>query len=134
MNYELGDRVLEPNANLKDNVFDWLVNGRVGSSSRAMASAVTGTGTETAHPYDPDDLNRCLLFLAAVPEAREHMDKIAGLSPTWAALVERWDELEALFLSEVGLNWCNADRAPETYKLMQSILIYKGNEKGLGQS
>lgn len=107
---------------MNDKILWWLVNGRVGSSSKAMACALLGYGKETSHPYDPSDLNRCLLFLCEVPEAREHMDKIAAISKTWKALIDRWDELEASFLEEVGLDWCNGDRAPKTYEMMRDII------------
>ena len=107
---------------LKDKVLAWLGNGQVGMSSKAMALAVCGATGPRNHPWDPDDLNRCLLFLEAVPEARGHMDKVAALSPVWARLVERWSELETSFIGEVGRDWCKARSAPETYKLMQELI------------
>ena len=106
----------------KDKVLAWFGAGRVGASSRAMALAVCGINGDADHPWDPDDLNRCLLFLEAVPEARSHMEKVASLSPTWGRLVARWDEIEAAFLSEVGRDWCKARSAPKTYALMKKII------------
>src|SRR5690606_5657415 len=88
-------------------VLDWFVNGRVGISSRAMAAAAIGIknarDTWDNHPHDPDDLNRCLLLLVSVPEIREAFDKVAAISPVWAALIERWSEIEQCFLDEAGL-------------------------------
>ena len=107
---------------MKDEVLKWFGSGQVGSSSKAMALAVTDAPSGNDHPWDPDDFNRCLLFLEAVPEARNHMDKVAALSPTWARLVARWDEIEASFIAEVGRDWCKAKRAPKTYALMKSII------------
>ena len=110
---------------MKDKILDWLTSGRTGVSSEAMARAVTGLpqnsrwGSST--PSDPDDLNRCLLFLKAVPEAREHMDKVAALSEDWAKLVKNWDVLEKTFLDEVGLDWHKAKSAPKTYVLMKKL-------------
>lgn len=86
-----------------------------------MALCFAGVKSGGDHPYDPDDLNRCLLFLEAVPEAREHMDKLREISPIWAKLVDRWAEVEASFLDEVGLDWCKARSAPKTYALMKSV-------------
>ena len=107
---------------LKDKVLAWFGTGQVGCSSKAMALAVCNAPNELDYPRDPGDLNRCLLFLDAVPEARAHMDKIAAISPVWARLVEHWDELEASFLSEAGRDWSMARSAPETYKLMLRLI------------
>lgn len=108
---------------LQQKILQWLGNGRVGLSSKAMAFAVAEVEIkDKSHPYDPDDLNRCLLFLEAVPEARNHFDKIAALSETWARLIERWEDVEKSFIDEVGLNWCKAHSAPITYDLMKSII------------
>ncbi|WP_422462797.1 MULTISPECIES: hypothetical protein [unclassified Endozoicomonas] len=108
---------------MKDKILNWFANGRVGSSSKAMAMAIAGIeGNEKSHPHDPDDFNRCLLFLDAVPEARNHLDKVAELSSYWKALIERFDEIEQIFLAEVGLNWSKGDRASKTYDLMKSII------------
>lgn len=111
---------------MRDKILHWFATGRVGASSKAMANAACGLPQDPlwgpSYPHDPDDLNRCLLLLAVAPEIRHNWDKIAALSPTWSRLVERWDEIEASFLEEVGLNWCKASSAPKTYDLMQSIL------------
>jgi hypothetical protein len=107
--------------NMKDKILDWFAAGRVGASSRAMACAAADLPHDKSHPYDPGDLNRCLLLLEAVPEIRNQMDKIAAISDTWGKLVARWDEVEQCFLDEVGLNWRKANSAPKTYELMKQI-------------
>lgn len=48
-------------------------------------------------------------------------DKLRHLSPTWAALVDRWDEVESSFIAEAGRDWCKGLPAPKTYKLMKEI-------------
>ena len=107
---------------MKNKILEWFANGRVGSSSKAMACAVANMDCSYwAHPSDPDDLNRCLLFLQQVPEAREHLDKLKDKSKYWAALIPRFNEVEKCFLDEVGLNWCKGGRAEKTFKLMKSI-------------
>ena len=108
---------------MKDKIMLWFATGRVGASSKAMACAVADLPiSDRYHPADPDDLNRCLLLIEAVPEIRDHMDKVAAISGTWARLVARWDEIEQCFLDEVGLNWVKARSAPKTYALMRSII------------
>ena len=106
---------------MKDKILRWFGTGQVGASSKAMALAASGMPNDGSHPYDPDDLNRCLLLLKAVPEIRQHMDKVATINGIWAKLVSRWDEVEQCFLDEVGLNWIKTHRAPKTYKLMKAI-------------
>lgn len=112
---------------MESKLLRWFAGGQVGSSSKAMACAAADLPTRykndrCEHPYDPGDLNRCLLLLEAVPEVREHFPKIAALSPAWARLIERWDELEATFLEEVGLNWSKGTKGPKTYALMEEII------------
>jgi hypothetical protein len=106
---------------MKDKILNRIATGQVGASSKAMALASIEMPHDRSHPYDPADLNRCLLLLDAVPEIRDNMDKVAGISETWAKLVDRWDEVEQCFLDEVGLNWTKGDRAPRTYELMKAI-------------
>jgi hypothetical protein len=103
-------------------LLNWFATGRVGASSRTMACHFMGVEHDGSYPYDPDDLNRCLLLLDAVPEIREHMNKIAEINNVWAALVDRWGEIEQTFLEEVGLNWIKGSSAPRTYKLMKDTI------------
>ncbi len=108
---------------MKLKILNWFATGHVGLSSKAMASAVAGIDNcKKDHPSDPDDLNRCLLFLNSVPEAREHLDRVAALSDYWQALIARFDEIEETFLKEAGFDWSKSRRAPKTYKLMKEIL------------
>lgn len=109
-------------------VLEWFLNGRIGISSRAMAAAAVGIPYTRYlgdnHPHDPADFNRCLLLLEKAPEVRQSFDKVAALSPVWAALVARWDEIEQCLLDEVGLNWSKGRQlhAERTYNLMRSII------------
>ena len=107
---------------MKEKVLVWLGTGQVGASSKAMALHLCGAPCDGSYPYDPDDLNRCLLFLDAVPEARAMLPRMATLNKKWASLVARWDEIEASFLDEVGRDWCKAQRAPKTYRLMREVI------------
>lgn len=107
---------------MNEKILHWFATREVGSSSKAMASCISGINGGEDHPLDPDDFNRCLLFLTVVPEARNHLHKVKKLSPVWSRFIDRWEEIEKLFLDEVGLDWCNGNSAPKTYKLMQQII------------
>lgn len=115
---------------LSFDAINWLACGNRGYSSNAMFTFLTGVdaidnesdGMRVAHPYDPDDLDRCLSLLNEVPELRSKLPKMKEASPAWDALINRWDEIEQLHLEEVGLGWSKGDEAPKTYALMAKIL------------
>jgi hypothetical protein len=79
-------------------------------------------GYRASHPHDPDDLDHCLRLLSEVPELRERLPKMASVSPEWAALIARWEEVERSHLEEVGLGWTKAKSAPKTYDLMREVI------------
>lgn len=112
---------------LQAQIAEWLANGETGISSESIALWL-GFGVKQTrwgnfnHPHDPDDLNRCLKLLRDVPALRPMLPRMAEVGPVWAALVERWDELEQCQLDEIGIDWCKARSAPRTYALMRSII------------
>ncbi len=110
----------------QEQVLDWLANGEVGESSRCMAMWLAfGRHTREgrrAYPLDPDDMDRCLKLLHKAPGLRALLPKMAELNKTWAALVARWDEIEAVQLDEIGLGWTKARSAPRTYALMKEVI------------
>ena len=116
------------NEAVKDKIAGWLAEDDTGVSSETIALYL-GFGKLPrlhSHPWDPDDFHRCLKLLERVPELRDELHRMAAVSPTWAALVERWGEVEESFLDEVGMGWWKARRAPRTYDLMQRIRTSAG--------
>ena len=97
-------------------ILKWLLTGRVGCSSRAMAFCLSDIEDcdekPTDFPRDVDDFYRCLLFLEAVPSARNHMDKLRAISSTWNRLIDKWDVIESTFL----------DETTKTYKLIKECI------------
>lgn len=78
----------------------WLASHDTGISSKTMAAKLCGVGypqNSWDHPYDNQDFGRCVRFLKAVPEARLVLDRMKEVSPQWAALIARWDELEGFY-------------------------------------
>lgn len=106
-------------------VIDWLADGEIGVSSKCMAMWLAfGKRTRDAfggYPHDPDDMDRCLKLLHRAPGLRERLPKMAELNKTWAAMVARWDEIEACQMAEIGLDWTKGGTAPKTYALMKEV-------------
>lgn len=100
----------------------WMANGRTGVSSKTIAAYIcTGEKIVGSTPCDPSDFNRCLLLIKAVPELKDHLYKMKGLSSKWDKLVDNWDSLEQCFINEVGENWSKGERAPITYAAMKGM-------------
>jgi hypothetical protein len=107
---------------------EWLRKRERGSSSNAIFEKLTGLpcGSQLlSHPYDPDDLRRCRLLLAAVPQFRHDLEKMAEVGPEWAELVAIWDLLCITMEVEIA---AFGDRCPETYRLMREA-IERGRKK-----
>jgi hypothetical protein len=80
---------------------NWLANGERGMSSEAMVAHMTGqqigrTRNRGDYPWDLDDFRRCELLLREVPPARTVLHDMREVSPTWARVVDAWDEIVAL--------------------------------------
>ncbi len=104
----------------------WIVGANSGASSKTIWAVMTGVkNPRIAHPWDPGDLGRCLQLLELVPEWKPRIGEMAALSPTWARLVERWDEIAKSMEDEVGIDWSKGRSAPKTHGLMQSIIYGK---------
>ncbi len=89
-------------------LIDWLVGGKVGISSMTIVTHIAGIQGRfwPDTPRDSGDFRRCVDLLNAVPSLRPVFPKMAEVSPVWAKLVERWDELERDLSADRGL--CSA--------------------------
>lgn len=78
----------------------WASGNQVGVSSKAILQVMTGNppGDGYCYPHDGDDLQRCLVLLALIPEWKPRLAEMKTVGPEWAALVDHWDELHALYL------------------------------------
>lgn len=99
----------------------WLQSDDTGMSSRWMAHVCAGSPVvkpydEGSYPHDPADFGRCYRFLQAVPSARLRLSELKNSGAVWSAYVDRWDEMEALWLEESP-----SGKAPKLFKLMWDI-------------
>lgn len=83
-------------------VAGWLLNGERGNSSNAMCKRIFGVPEDAGkdYPLDPDDLRRCVLFLAAT-NAHDKVPLMADVSKEWAALVGVWDKIVSTLREEM---------------------------------
>ena len=87
-----------------------------------MALTALGSPPRFArYPLDPADFNRCLKLIKSAPEVRGAFPAIRSLDSVWEKLIDHWDELQALFVEEVGWDWSKARSAPKTYDRMQEL-------------
>lgn len=107
----------------------WVMGQDTGVSSKAIWSVMMGVPVYRDgwgnHPHDPDDFGRCYRLLKAIPAWRARLSEMSAVSKTWARLVARWHEIEALYEEEVGAEWTPNSgttwTAPRTYALMQEL-------------
>lgn len=109
--------------NVSDAALAWLIDGQRGKSSDSMFGLFTGVKAmqHGDHPYDPADFRRCRLLIEQVPEFKDKLPLLAGLSDVWGGLVSQWDVLCALMDKE-SPEWRKAfGAAPELRKAMSLI-------------
>lgn len=99
----------------------WRNRGEHGTSSETIYSAFTGTGRYAlrfpAVPRDPDDFRRCKQLLDLLPEWRANLGKVSARYPFFAPMIEKWDEIERLYLEEI-----ESGLAPKCYAFMRPLV------------
>lgn len=119
----VGEESRQPEQAIAEKVLNWFANSRVGLSSKTMAMVACGIiPDEVHHPYDPDDLSRCIVLLDMVPEVRNHFDAISDLNNKWASLIQHWDEIESAYREEDAFGWSRVKRPSKTYTMMRNVL------------
>jgi hypothetical protein len=98
-------------SSIESKVLKWALTGETGASSKCMAAHLTGSECDGSYPHDGGDFGRCVGLLAAVPELRPLLTKMAEVNRYWAALVPEWDRIQAL-----------AGDYDKQYKAIQNII------------
>lgn len=107
-------------------ILQWLAGHDKGMSSEAIALTALGEMPKRPnYPHDGDDFGRCWRLLVLCPDAKLGLDRlgVAG-GPVWAALIERWPEIEMAYLHDRKLSEAGNRNYQEykCYDLMQSII------------
>lgn len=101
---------------------EWIVNGKVGISSKTMWTVLQGVdiGNNGNKPYDPDDFSRCYLLIKECNLIKADLQKIARELPYWKPYIDKWDDLTKMFETNQKNNWNNYKEVG-MYELMQEI-------------
>jgi hypothetical protein len=107
----------------------WFINGERGMSSEAMFAIFSSKIIKeifpieysTNHPSDPSDFRRCHLLLEWVPEWRDKLQIMEGVSPVWKNLVENWDKLTEMLKEQMETGKPNG-----MYEFMKELGCHKG--------
>lgn len=77
---------------------------------------------EASLPRDPGDFGRCLRLVDAFAWTAR-LGEVVALHPDWKVLVDRWDEVAALFREEVPQyrQYGHEGTAPRTFALMKAM-------------
>lgn len=110
--------------NLQDRILNWLFSDDTGTSSKHLCAHMLGLKHYKFYPHDPGDLGRCLRLLELIPEWKPRLHEMEEYGAGWAGLIKHWDEISALMLEEVGIDWEKGDRAPKTYKAMKDAISF----------
>lgn len=108
-----------------DRAVQWIVSDDTGMSSKAIWAHMMYAKRPSYcwhHPYDPDDLGRCLRLLRLIPEWKSRIKEMATRSKEWGFLVTYWDNLAAMMDAECGIDWEKKREARDTYFAMKRVL------------
>lgn len=114
--------VVDQEKSAQEKALWWIANGHVGMSSKTMWLAFMGQKIGYPnHPHDPDDFSRCYKLLEAVPEWKEKLHLLKGLSKQWENLVDNWPKLTEMYEQNKKENWANSEKIG-MYEFMEKLL------------
>jgi hypothetical protein len=102
---------------VNNKIIRWLLSNDTGVSSKALCACffdIPPANNRGNYPHDPDDFGRCKRFLENLtPEDKNKvLQKAAGMSLEWKALVDKWDLLEKMY----------SERDRNMYQQMRKII------------
>ena len=99
---------------------EWMLGSDTGSSSKTIWAVMMGTRITSVFgasvPLDPSDFGRCHRLLQHFPEWKERLDEVSERYPKWTPMVQKWDEMTALYNRDV-----ETGKSTELYELMQKL-------------
>lgn len=88
----------------------WIVNGRVGVSSKTIWSVLQGVDANDGDkPYDPSDFSRCWKLVTRCGVTREDLEKVSKTLPYWKPYIDNWEKLTEMYELNRSQKWKNVD-------------------------
>ena len=82
-------------------IVKWFASSDTGSSSKCLIYFLTIKEVgRKEHPYDNDDLGRCIRALEKLPFLEKDLIKAKEISKEWESIVDNWSLLVSLFKRE----------------------------------
>lgn len=78
----------------------WLFGRDTGQSSEAIAAHMLGLKSTGQHPWDADDLGRCVRLLELFPEWKARIFEMSAYGGAWVGLCKNWEQLTEMFLAK----------------------------------
>ena len=102
----------------------WLQGQDTGISSKAIMQMMLGAQPHwKTYPRDSWDFGRCVRLMEKIPAWRTRITEMSKVGYVWAALVENWNELEALYQAEIANPSSEGIKVRfSTYHRMRSII------------
>lgn len=84
---------------------EWIIYGRVGTSSKTMWAALTGTVRKDLTPctyrfdvpYDWDDFSSCYKLCKSCGISKQQLNKVVEVFPYWKPFIDNWDKLTMIY-------------------------------------
>jgi hypothetical protein len=86
---------------------EWILNGRVGISSKTIWSVIQGVEYEGDRPYDPSDFGRCYDFIKQCNITNQQLKKVSKKLPYWKPYIDSWAKLTEMYEKNCMENWEN---------------------------
>ena len=98
-----------------NSAIEWITGRDTGMSSKAVWSHMMAGRSDGSYPHDADDFGRIARLLDVVPEWKPRLSEMARYGAEWVALVEAWDDLDALYRQWWGSRGPNARKQRRTW-------------------
>ena len=102
---------------------EWIINGRVGESSKTMWAVLKGLNVKVNYgdkPYDPDHFSRCYAFVDLCNINKKGLSLISEKLPYWKPYIDNWDKLCKMYEENTNTNWKNSKQIG-MFEFMQSL-------------
>ena len=88
---------------------EWIVNGRVGISSKTIWGILQGIEVrDNDIPYDPSDFSRCWKLVTRCNISVDELKKVYVKLPYWKPYIDNWNKLTEMYEKNRAEKWVNS--------------------------